>query len=215
MRHGKRKQLELSDIQDEDDIYDRIVIRQKQRAKKPKKLADPYDEQGEIINLHEKVQAIEGRAPKLPKVEAIADNSREDLPVLVESAELANERLLLSIPNLSDKCHYLLDNYEKLELHLLFVNQETNGDFRRFLALLAENPTQDTGILGIRKDLFTKVLKDSIAKVEAKKQIQKRFERYRTNLEEEDEEQETNAKGVRRTVKKIKVPDIVLQLLDL
>ncbi|KAF3985987.1 hypothetical protein FT663_05065 [Candidozyma haemuli var. vulneris] len=215
MSNKKRKQLGFSDIQDDADIYDRLVIRQKQKAKRPKKSEDPYDET-EQVSLHEKVEQVNApRKKKKKELEIQRDpEDAEDLPAVVESAELAKEKSVHSIPDVSRRCQELLDKYEELELGLLFADQEINREFRRFLRSVASDPYEDTGLSKIREALFVKVLKDSLAKQEARKSIRERFVDKYGSREDEQKERNRDPRSIRRTTRKIEVPGIILQLLD-
>lgn len=206
---GKRR-LEIADIQDDSDIYDRLVIRQKARNKKPKKLADPYDET-ETVQLHERLKRLEKRTEREEKKENV--QAVDEAPAIVESPELARERLVYSIANVQGRCLELLEKYEQLELHLLFADKAVNDEFKRYLRLVASGSHEDTGLSKIREALFVKVLKDSIAKEEAKKSIKERFlEKYGSRTEKHEDERDP--KSIRRVSKKIVVPPILKQLLE-
>lgn len=206
---GKRR-LEIGDIQDESDIYDRLVIRQKVKNRKPKKLADPYDET-ETVQLHERLEKLEKREEKKEKkrkVEAV-----EEAPAIVESPELAREKLVYSIPDVQTRCLDLLDRYEQLELHLLFADKAVNDEFKRYLNLIASSSHEDNGLSKVREALFVKVIKDSIAKEDAKKSMKERFlEKYGSR--EVKQEAERDPKSIRRVSRKIVVPPSLKQLLE-
>lgn len=220
MGRGKRKQLELADIQDETDIYDRLVIRQKQKTKRPKPLEDPYVER-EQSQLHKRLLRIEGRGEENddghPKIEA-KNTLKEDLPAVVESKELVEEKLLRSIPDVQTRCKYLLDRYKELELDLLFGDSQTNEAFRLFLQKMATDPWQESGLPNIREALFVKVVKDTIAKIDARKSIRRKFvETY--GASDRDckvlEKESFDSSGIGRKSTKLDLPPILLELFDL
>lgn len=209
---GKRS-LDIGDIQDDADIYDRLVIRQKQKAKRPKKQEDPYDDT-ERVQLHERLERVQNKKREEKKrTKAVPMDNADDRPALVESVELAEERLVYSIHDVKSRCREMLDKYEDLELHLLFADKLVNDEFRRYLGLVASHLHEDSGLSKIREALFVKVIKDSIAKQDAKKSMKERFvERYSSRKEATEEERDP--RSIRRTARKLKVPPTLKQLLE-
>ncbi|KAM9897945.1 hypothetical protein OXX79_006583 [Metschnikowia pulcherrima] len=148
---ASKHRLTLSEIEDDEDLYERRVRTRKARKKPPVKLSFLEDEDLEApVMLHKKVKhveskinhvtepehddgkPIEGFGPILEHKNANFADS-DDMPTLVESDQLKSESSADSIPEVAAKCRVLVRTYEALELHHLFSTTEENCRFRLFL----------------------------------------------------------------------------------
>lgn len=231
---NKRRPLDITDIQDDADIYDRIVIRQTRRQ--PKGTAAPQQ-----TLLSEKLRIVEENIKKrkgndLQRTTSRNDaededtqllgegDSSEELPVVIESEELQKERLILSIEDAPEKCRKLLVQYDELGLPAMFSDELTNCMFRLFLYAVRYEVFQHMQLSAIRRALFVRVLRDILQKLEVKEDIRGRFvgrhellEKYRESncvKTESSHGKSMQASEITRSVEGIEVPKRVLRLLE-
>lgn len=220
---ARKKPLQLSDIQDEADIYDRLVFRQRKvkrklnSAGKPALLADQVERvdanrngRYEVANSQEKSGKPTENAP----------TSDEELPVVVESVQLQQERRVESIPNVQAACADMIRRYDELLLHKIFQNSQDDCMFRLFVSaasfgqLHLLNFPQDT------HNLYVSVLRDIVTKQTVKESMSERFvtkEFYLPNDDEHEEKlQDVGPKmdSIVRTVTKITVPKRILRQIE-
>lgn len=210
---GKRRVLDISDIQDELDIYDRLVIRQK-RKKKPPKLDNGYDGQDvprvlPIKAVEEKMHGVKSHTKPGEEVPKRLYSPEEDLPVIVESGDIVREKQVEAIPNVVSLCDHLVKSYEDMDLHKMFASPEVNHTFRLYLHAVKYHQQGFFGLPEELRDLFVLVLRDLAAKDNARKTIRANFvrENYATkhdDLKEMD--------GI--IMRKIDVPARIRDLLD-
>lgn len=216
----KRRTLDISDIQDEADIYDRIVIRQKRKAKKAKISEDPYDELSSPVLLAGRVKHVQDRLSnpfqRTPETESLAKSeewalSDEEQPAIVESEELQNERAVKLIPDVSTRCRAIVDSYEALSLHEMFSDPLTNCMFRLFLYGVGFD--QHAHFKFPQEKLFVRILRNIISKQTAREGIRDRFVDKYESTPEPEATPEPFQSDIVRTTEKIVVPKRVLLLL--
>lgn len=183
---ARKRHIELSDIQDETDIYDRLVLKQRKSKKKfpPEKVSSAL--------LSDKVRLVEekrkGRLSLLQNsVDSESDGgndvingvSDDEMPAIVESRELQQEKSVHFIPNVRNICKGIIERYDELALNVIFRDAEQNHMFRLFVSAAS------FGLLDLLKfsqeelTLYVSVLRDIASKQKAKKIMKDRFARAR------------------------------------
>lgn len=165
----KKRVLDLSDIQDEADIYDRIVINQKRKRKPVKE--DHYAEYEPALVPIRSLDAAK-KPTASPEIEIAHDE--EELPVVVESAEFQREKQVDAIPHVSLLCSHLLDVYEQTEMHSFF-DVERNVTFRLFLHAVKHNVHPYFELSDDDRDLFVRLLREFAAKRDARNKMKASF----------------------------------------
>ncbi|KAM9904823.1 hypothetical protein OXX79_002514 [Metschnikowia pulcherrima] len=148
---ASKHRLTLSEIEDDEDLYERRVRARKARKKPPVKLSFLEDEDLEApVMLHKKVKHVENKVnhvtgpehdekKSIPGFGPILEHKNatfadsDDMPMIVKSDQLKSESSADSIPEVAAKCQVLVRSYEALELHHLFSTTEENCKFRLFL----------------------------------------------------------------------------------
>lgn len=199
----------ISDIQDEEDIYGRLVLNQKKRLKKRKDTERPK-------TLAEKVRLVEQRRTYNRDVENDQENSKEEeperaaaenLPVFVDSEEFVQENAGSAL----EESKLIRDNYEELGLHHLFDDKRTNFLFRLFVTAVSYE--QQKNFKFDESELFDRTFRNLVSKQRAKNKMRLKFvtENYQPNTS--FKEMESNE--IRRTTMEVKIPRRIIDLLDL
>lgn len=181
-----KRHLELSDIQDETDIYDRLVLKQRKSKKKlpPEKVSSAL--------LSDKVRLVEekriGRLPLLhSSVGTEGDGGNDDIngvsddemPAIVESRELQQEKSVHSIPNVRNMCKDIIGRYEELALDEIFRDAEQNHMFRLFVSAASFGLLDLLTFSQEELTLYVSVLRGIASKQQAKKSMKDRFSQAR------------------------------------
>lgn len=199
----------ISDIQDEEDIYGRLVLNQKKRLKKKKVIERPK-------TLAEKVRLVEQRRSRTldsavneesntPEAEG-KSTADEYLPAYVEDQELAQENL----DSMVKESKLIRDSYEELELHYLFDDLRTNFLFRLFVTAVSYG--QQSNFKFDEAELFDQTLRNLVSRQQAKKKMRQKFvtenylpDRSFTPIESDE---------IVRTTMEIRIPRRIIDLLD-
>lgn len=221
---SRKRQLELSDIQDETDIYDRLVLKQR---KSKKKLLQP--DKSSVL-LSDKVRLIDEKRNRLKRRNdlPVADDDvngkhtplEDEMPVIVESYLLQQERNIQSIPNVLRLCKDMIDHYDELALGLIFPEIEQNHMFRLFLSAAS------FGLLHLllfpqeALNLYVSVLRGIITKQNAETVIKTQFSKE-SQMEKLEPAPPVSIRSsssllrtIIRTTELFKVPKRITQLLD-
>lgn len=174
---AKKRPLDISDIQDETDIYDRLVIKQR----KAKRNLVLNDKQSRHL-LSDQVKRVDekrkGRplAVKPQLADSVNDSNLDDeLPVIVESTPLRNERTVESIPDVQDYCREIVKQYDDLVLSKIFSDTEKNFMFRLFVSAASFGQLYLLTFPEDVNNLYVTVLRNIVSKQKARKTIQDKF----------------------------------------
>lgn len=193
----------ISDIQDEEDIYGRLVLNQKKRLKKKK--ADRPTTLAEKVRLVEqrRSQAIEREKEETETEEPSAD---EDLPVFVENEERTQE----NIASLVEESKAIRDRYEELELHYLFDDLITNFRFRLYVTAMSYQ--QQNKFHFDESELFNRTLRNVVSQQRAKKRMTQKFVTKNTFTNTSFKRIESDE--IERVTMEIRVPRRIIELLE-
>lgn len=224
---ARKRTLELSDIQDETDIYDRLVLKQRKLKKKLTSV------RGSPLLLSDKVRIVEENRKGTKsstidvdvKPHAETDDdishgiSNEELPVIVESHLLQQEMSIHSIPNIQILCRDIIERYDDFELGQIFPDTEQNHMFRLFVSAAS------FGLLDLLKfprdtlGLYVSVLRGIASKQKVKKVMETRFARVQDSVIPELAELATKGEDsgqriIIRVSEPFKITKRITQLLD-
>lgn len=204
-----KRNLDISDIQDDEDIYDRLVLNQKRRSRKgkAKRLMKPPLLLSEQVRLmEEKINNISPHHEDSKETEKKYDLdivSDEEGPVIVDSEHLLT-------PDIREY-QSIHDRYEELELHKLFDDTRTNFMFRLFF-IATMHDQGDNFVNGSTGDIFRQTLRDILAQQRAKLRMRRKF--VAENYLPGKAALALPSNEITRTTIAIKVPPRILELLD-
>lgn len=227
---ARKRTLVISDIQDEVDIHDRLVIKQ-QKAKKKSKLS------GNSRLLSDQVERVDAKREGLGttrkvkvkpvKLDHLDDFPEDEQPVVVESDELRLEKSIDGIPNVELECKDIVLHYADLQLLKIFGNDQDNFNFRLFVSAASFGMLKYLQFPQDTYTLYVSVLRDIVSKRRAKEDMKGKYVREKSSsLGSEKEEKpkkvenaeklkkSTGSGGIVRTFTKISVPKRILRLLE-
>lgn len=224
---ARKRTLDFSDIQDETDILDRLVIKQ-QKTKRKLKLSGNsrlLSDQVERVDARRKGLGTAGKFKVNPiKLDHLDEFSDDEHPMVVESDELQLEKSIDSIPNVERECKDIVLHYADLLLLKIFEKDEDNFNFRLFVSAASFGMLNYLQFPQDTRSLYVSVLRDIVSKQRAKEDMKGRFVKENSySLESEKEEKiekagklekRTGSGGIVRTLTKISVPKRVLRLLE-
>lgn len=169
----RNQPLDISDIQDEFDIYDRFVIKQR---KAKRKLAS---DSSHTSLLSEKVKRVDENRKRRPKVMELPEVSEiqldDELPAIVESSDLREELCVEAIPNIQKLAADIISQYDQLQLEGIFSDAETNFMFRLFVSAVSFGQLHLLTFPPQVSNLYVSVLRDIASKQRAQHSINERF----------------------------------------
>lgn len=204
-----KRSLDISDIQDDEDIYDRLVLNQKKRSRKGKAkrlMKAPLLLSEQVRLMEEKINNISPHHEDSKETEKKCDLdivSDEEGPVIVDSEHLLT-------PDIREY-QSIHDRYEELELHKLFHDTRTNFMFRLFF-IATMHDQGDNFVNGSTGDLFRLKLRDILAQQRAKLRMRRKF--VAENYLPGKAAVALPSNEITRTTTVIKVPPRILELLD-
>lgn len=202
-----REAFSISDIQDDEDIYGRLILNQKKRSKKRKVKERPS-------TLAEKVRLVEQKRNHSVNVEDLKgaeddeDQSiaSENLPVVINGDNLLGKGSSLFV----SECKHIRDNYEDLELHHLFDNIRTNFLFRLFITAVSYEQRHNFHFE--ESEMFEHTLHNVVSQQQAKKEMRLKF--VKKNYQPDTSYTAVESNEISRTTFEVKIPRRIIDLLD-